>query len=119
MDQLLAKTYYLLNTNKEDYYLESIPTSQKEGQFHVLVQINNTLFEDQSDLIKKINDKCQTQVTQLKKSLLWDLVVDANSLEEATTYVQQQLLDSAKHPFLLNPIFEKSEILSSTAIISG
>ncbi len=117
IESIVAKTYYLLNTNKEDYYVSSLPSVNKEGAFHILVEVQNTLFEDQSDLIAKINNKCQTNIKHIKKSLLWDLLVEASSYEQAEDYVKTQLLDGHSHPFLLNPIFEQSSILKPATII--
>ena len=109
----------LLNTNKEAYHIAHIPGSNKDGLYHVCVQVINSLFYDQFTLAEKINDKCATNIKALKKSLLWDLLVSAESLEEAQAYVESQLLgqSSKHHPFLLNPIFESYKLIQTKELI--
>lgn len=118
IDSVLSKTYYLLNPNKEDYFLSSIPAKRKHNGFHVLIQISNSVFENQAELAQKINKKCQTTISSLKKSLVWDLFVEKDSYQEAETYIKSMLLDSSSHPFLLNPIFESATLLDSKMFLN-
>ena len=40
---IVDKTYHLLNTNKEDYYINHIPLAEKNGATHICIRINTEL----------------------------------------------------------------------------
>ena len=115
MDKIVSKSYYLLNTNKEDYYINTIPLTTKDNNFHVNVIVNSKISIKYDSMIEKINTKCNVKIKQLDRSVLWSLTVTSSSYDDAVNIVSKQLLGASneKHPLLLNPIFETYQLCNS------
>ncbi|RAP32318.1 hypothetical protein DID76_00515 [Candidatus Marinamargulisbacteria bacterium SCGC AG-414-C22] len=112
VDTIITKSYYLLNTNKEDYYIKTIPLTSKENVHHVNVIVKSKIETQYNKIISNVNSKCNVNIKQLKRAIVWNLTVAASSYQEAEEYVSIQLLGESnkKHPLLLNPIFETYEL---------
>ena len=123
VDSIVSGSYYVLNPNKEGFYLNQVPRHEGDG-FMVMVDVRNNLITNCDELRLAVNKKCGVELQSLKKSVVWRCVVQADSYEDACDYVERELVQSVSlgQGILANPIYENYSILDlsfrkSTAVV--
>ncbi|RAP31550.1 hypothetical protein DID78_00935 [Candidatus Marinamargulisbacteria bacterium SCGC AG-343-D04] len=114
-----SSSFYLLNTNKEGFYINHFPKAS--GSDHVVhIDVRNELLQDSQELARKINRKCDVDIVDLKRSVVWECRVQASSYEEARNYVDAHVCDTVSHDqgLLVNPIYESYDFLDQS-FVSG
>ena len=119
IEHVVNRSYYLLNPNKENFCLEKIPqrkTSLEKVSYWVNVRSKGQF--DEEKIIRKIHQKLTVNIKSIKKSLLWELVVQNGSQSEES--LKKELLEkvivsqSNTQGLLTNPVHERVEFLSKT-----
>jgi phosphoribosylformylglycinamidine (FGAM) synthase PurS component len=118
---ILSASYYLLNPNKSGYSLNAIEKpGLKLNESVFLVNVASKEPFNRTDLIKKINQKVGVNIASLRKSVVWELIVDTNEMSQEA--LEKELLEevvvssSRKKGILLNPINEEARILDGSRV---
>jgi hypothetical protein len=121
LEKVLKQSYYLINPNKEHYQLNQLKApSVKDGQSVFLAKvISENEFDDQQT-IRKIQQKFGIQIKSLSRSVLWEMIVENQSL----TYSELQedlfnkviISSSRENGLLINPVHQRCEWLATDSI---
>jgi phosphoribosylformylglycinamidine (FGAM) synthase PurS component len=116
--KIIDASYYLMNPNKEGYYLEQLPQHKlQKDEIICLVKVCKNYTFDQTQLIKKIQQKVGVNVAQIHKSLLWEFVLNKPAIVKADDLIKQ-LVDqvvvtkSISQGLLINPITENYSLIT-------
>ena len=120
IELITSNSYYLLNSNKEGYYLNSIPI-KSDLKFHTLVDVSDKLNLDENEIINKIESKCQVAIDCLKKSIVWDIQLSQNISQDSVDFIETNLLNSVslEKGILVNPIFETYSFLNKAQFLKN
>jgi len=115
LQHMLDTTYYLVNPNKEGYYLSKLPSKKIDpNQTLCLVSVFNQSNQGESNLALKISRKTQISIPKINKSILWEIVIQSNDIK--TLEKQVIMSQSINQGLLVNPIFESYSFLDPTLI---
>ena len=108
MKLIINSTFYLLNPNKESYFLTAIPKQNHPP--HLLVNIESKLQDLNEKLIEKIENKANIMIKGIKKSILWEITIDNKDKNESDLMDEIVLSTSLDKGLLANPYLEKISI---------
>jgi hypothetical protein len=110
LKSLLSQSFYVLNPNKEDYFLNSVPSSKTHLQRFVRIQ--REFDNDQTNLKDLLNTRFSANLLSLKKSYVWDVKCDLKcSIDSVLDKIV--VSSSSENGILVNPIYESFEILET------
>jgi hypothetical protein len=109
IEKIIDNSYYILNPNKEEYYMEKLPEPKSKEHQLILTVPNSALDED--GLIKKIQQKVGVTVKSIKKALIWELTTIV-PVEEIKEELMQKVVycNSRNGGVLVNPVNQKVSI---------
>ena len=101
---ITAKSYYLLNPNKEDFVTELLPSTDKDVN-SVFIDVFSKQPFDNTTLLHKINQHCGVAIKTIQKRITWQCDVDLS--QDPKEFVSSHLLPSDRQVGILaNPIYE-------------
>lgn len=108
LDTILSKSFYILNPNKEDYYLDHIPSVTSGLQR--FVHVSRDFDVNQTDIMGKINHRFGDKLVSLTKSFVWDIHLSEGC---DVTHVLDNIVSSTstEKGILVNPLYETYSIL--------
>jgi hypothetical protein len=117
MQALTTGSFYLLNPNKEGYYLNTIPgqNSHKTPNTHrVTVSVKSRLKSTFPDLANRLSTKTGLSVLDIEKSIIWSCLIQEDNETDAIRYVERELLNTLSYEqgILVNPIYETYSLLN-------
>jgi len=112
VETVLQRSYYLLNPNKEGYFLGELPGHDVSSGKVELAEVTAKQAQDFSALSRKIRQKFGSKITVKGKSTLWELLLD-DKAEYTQEFLKQTILvsRSRKAGLLLNPVSEDVRFL--------
>ncbi len=117
VQQIIDQSYYLLNPNKEHYFISNLPaTPTSSAHVRFLIKVTNRLLQPDYDaIIEKIEKRVGVKVNALSYYLLWEVVVDRRNLSDTAlrAEVEKKVIASADraHGILINPLYETMSFL--------
>lgn len=110
LDKIISKSFYILNPNKEGYYLDHVPKIKSGIQRFVHVKRDFDL--DQSDIMTKINHRFGHCVVSLEKSYVWDIHL-SESCDDQCVLDHIVASTSTEKGILVNPLYETYSVLET------
>lgn len=122
LNQILERSYYFLNPNKEGHYIGHLPHPHtKNNETIFLIKVPDNAL-DKEELIKKIDQKVGVVIKRIRKSLVWEITVEAEAKDSKATekkiWDDLVLLTSRERGLLINPIIEQAERVAPEEIYS-
>ncbi|MCP4051339.1 MAG: hypothetical protein GY730_11620 [bacterium] len=115
---IIDKSYYILNPNKESYYLSLLPCSGRMSvETKFLIKVKSPGLLDDSKYMRKIRQKVGVEIDAVQSSLVWEMTVEDKGLSNQE--LKQDLINnvivtsSRKNGLLVNPVSEQFEFLDT------
>ncbi|RAP34133.1 hypothetical protein DID75_00735 [Candidatus Marinamargulisbacteria bacterium SCGC AG-410-N11] len=120
LNKIIGSSYYLLNSNKESYYINNIELKHKEYLDNTFfVKVNKLIANDEQKILGNIKNKLHVPIARLNKSIVWELKFKNNDLskEEITNKIINTT--NRNEGLLVNPLFERFSFLESNSIYNA
>ena len=112
---VLEKSYYILNANKEKYTLNQLPKSKTlKDEIEIIAEVTLKEEPKNTQSLKKIQTKVSIPIRSIKKSTLWKLRVKKGkkSIQELVHSVEKRMVytKTFNNGLLVNPIYETATL---------
>lgn len=120
IQQIVSDSYYLVNSNKQSYFLNKLPQPKVQNNQEVFLLTVEKKFHQGEHLIEeKITEKTGIQLKNLKQYLLWEIHVKAqHPLEFLKKQVETILgpTESTENGLLVNRFYETYQFVDKELI---
>jgi hypothetical protein len=121
LEQIISKTYYIINPNKEAFYLEKLPTPNIQNSYEQFVlQVISNQPTKENIILNKIQQKVQGTLSSIKKTMVWEISVkkENQSREDLKKELLENVIITSSHNqgILINPVYEKANFLDPAKI---
>ena len=119
LTKLLTSTYYLINPNKESFYLEKLPKSPSinTNDCH-LIKVSSKNEFSQKKLEEKIQKKSGVKIRDIKRSVVWLIATKKEKNISLDSMAEKIIVSKSRQKGILaNTIYENFEFLNLANII--
>jgi hypothetical protein len=121
IEKVVSDTYYIVNPNKQSYYLNSLPKPQlSQDSSCVALKVEKNFEEGESAISEKVFEKTGVKLQNLKQSLIWEVSVETQGRDIST--IKQDidskigLTVSRGQGLLVNSFYETHQFLDENAL---
>ena len=119
--QIVTDTYYIVNPNKQLYYLNCLPhpTLSKDCT-SVALEVKKNFQEGESDVSDKVFERTGCRLHALKQSLVWEIIVESKGRDQDTikSYLSSSIGStlSRNKGLLVNSFYETYLFLDESSL---
>ncbi len=123
INDVLTGSYQILNPNNEGFHISTIPRKKVDINAVFYVKVTTHIADTTDELLVGVNQRLGTVLTDLNKSILWEITVD---MDHESRPIMEKVLEekivittARDKGLLVNPLFESFEFIEPKKIIGA